>query len=178
MSSDGIKKFSRFKARPGFLWANGNPLFPLVAWLLGCLILLPVGCRTAPMAPLNLSQPGWKLREGQAVWRSGQRAPEIAGELQLAIHADGRVWLQFTKTPIPFVVAQSSPTHWQIQFVPQNRSFSGPGKPPVRLAWLQLARAISGATAAPVWSWQAKPDGSWRLENPSSGEMIAGYLAP
>ena len=118
------------------------------------------------------------MREGQAVWRSGKRAPEIAGELQIATHPDGRVWLQFTKTPIPFVVAQITSTSWQIQFVPQNRSFSGPGQPPTRLAWLQLARAASGATTAKVWSWQTKADGSWRLENPSSGEVIEGYLAP
>ena len=115
---------------------------------------------------------------GQAVWRGGKKAPEIAGELQLATHPDGRVWLQFTKTPIPFVVAQTTATRWQIQFVPQNRTFSGPGRPPSRLAWLQFARAISGGTTAPVWFWQAQMDGSWRLENPSSGEVIVGYLAP
>lgn len=142
------------------------------------LVVFLAGCHTAPLPPVNLSEPGWKLREGQAVWRSGKRASEIAGELQLATHPDGRVWLQFTKSPIPLVVAQISSNHWQIQFVPQNRAFSGPGQPPARLGWLQFAHAVSGATPTPGWSWQKQADGSWRLENAASGEVIAGYFAP
>ena len=149
-----------------------------VPLFLYCFIFAFTACHTVPLPPLNLSEPGWKLREGQAVWRSGKKASEIAGELQLATHPDGRVWLQFTKTPIPLVVGQVTATHWQIQFVPQNRMYRGPGRPPARLSWLQLARAISGSSTPPAWSWQTKPDGSWRLENLATGEVIEGYLAP
>jgi len=143
------------------------------------LLAMSGGCRTAPLLPpANLSEPGWKLHEGQAVWRSGKSAPEIAGELQLASNPDGRVWLQFTKTPIPFVVAQLTLTHWQIQFVPQNRIFVARGTPPSRLAWLQLARALSGLAPADGWLWERKTGDSWRLENKSTGEWIEGYLTP
>jgi hypothetical protein len=137
-----------------------------------------LGCRTVAMPPVNLAEPGWKLREGQAVWRSGKSAPEIAGELQVATHTDGRVWLQFTKTPIPFVVAQLTATSWQIQFVPQNRSFSGGGEPPSRLAWLQLARALGGAASAAGWTFERKAGGAWRLEQSHTGEMLEGFLSP
>ena len=160
-------QFEGFKAR---YWG--------VSLLLGCFLFVLAGCRTAPLPPVNLSEPGWKLREGQAVWRRGKQASEIAGEVQIATHPDGRVWLQFTKSPIPLVVGQITSTRWQIQFVSQNRTFSGPGQPPSRLGWLQLARAVSGAAAAGVWVWQQQADGAWRLENPSSGEVIEGYLAP
>src|SRR6266850_1177041 len=102
-------------------------------------------CRTAPpLPPLNLTEAGWNTRQGQAVWRSKKDAPEISGELILATHSDGRNFVQFTKTPLPFVVAQSTANTWQVLFVPNNRTYSGPGQPPVRLVWLQLPRCLLG----------------------------------
>ncbi len=178
MNTHRTKKPGWRNAAARFLPRKCNAPSCFASLFLGCLLLALGGCRTVPLPPVNLSEAGWKLREGQAVWRSGKRASEIAGELQLATHPDGRVWLQFTKSPIPLVVAQITPTHWQIQFVPQNRAFSGPGQPPTSLGWLQLARAVSGGTPTPAWSWQKQADGSWRLENASSGELIVGYFAP
>src|SRR2546422_5254946 len=65
--------------------------------VLGC-----CACRTVPpLAPANLSEPGWTMREGQAVWRPKTEGPEIAGELLVAIHRTGETYLQFTKTPLP-----------------------------------------------------------------------------
>src|SRR5213593_2130154 len=75
-----------------------HSLFWLVS-VLGC-----GACRTAPpLAPANLSEPGWRIREGQAVWRPKIEAPEIAGELLVATHPNGQTFLQFTKTPLPLV---------------------------------------------------------------------------
>jgi len=92
----------------------------LVVFMLGL-----AGCQTIPaLPPVNLSEPGWTIHEGQAVWRSKKDAPEIAGELLVAVNPDGRSFVQFTKTPLPFIVAQTTINSWQIHFVPNNRTYS------------------------------------------------------
>ena len=149
------------------------PLWGLLA------ALLLAGCRTCPaLSPVDLTAPGWKLRQGQAVWRSKPEAPEIAGELLLATHSDGRAFLQFTKTPIPFVVVQTASNAWQIEFVADNRTYSGHGTGPGRIGWLQVARSFTGATPKPPWHWEDRPGNGWRLENQRGGETIEGYLTP
>ena len=103
------------------------------------------GCRTiAPLPALDINQPGWTVRQGQAVWKSKAAAPEIAGELVLATKPDGSSFLQFTKTPLPFVVAQTTSNSWQIQFVLENRIFSVRGQFLVCLLWLQLLWCLLG----------------------------------
>src|SRR3954468_18100353 len=71
-------------------------------------------CRTAPLAPVDLKEPGWIVREGQAIWRRNKEAPEIAGELLVATR-DGMRFIQFTKTPFPMIVARSTTNRWQIE---------------------------------------------------------------
>src|SRR4030095_2800907 len=99
-------------------------------WLLA-LAFSAISCRTLPpLPPVNLSEPGWTLRQGQAVWRNRREAPEIVGEILYARHRDGRTLLQFTKNPLPFVTARTSADDsWQIEFVPQRRRFRGKGTP-------------------------------------------------
>jgi hypothetical protein len=134
-------------------------------------------CRTAQqLPPLNLTESGWTTRQGQAVWRSKKGAPEISGELILATHTDGRSFVQFTKTPLPFVVAQTGTNFWQAQFVPNNKIYSGHGQPPARLVWLQLPRCLLGITPPKPWSWQRLENHGWRLENRFSGELLEGYF--
>jgi len=136
-------------------------------------------CGTArPLPAVNLAEPGWRVQQGQAVWRTRKDAPEVAGELMVATHSGGRAFLQFTKTPLPFVVAQTTTNAWQIQFVADNRTYSGSGQPPAQLAWLQWVRCLTGSTPAAAWDWQKSEDGRWRLENRSTGEMLEGYLLP
>lgn len=139
-----------------------------------------VACQTPPsgLPPLNLSEPGWTLRQGQAVWRPNSRSPEIAGELLVATHFDGRAFVQFTKTPLPFVVAQITTHSWQIQFVPENRTFSGRGRPAARLIWLHLPGCLAGAPPPPPLAWQPSGTGNWRLQHRSTGESLEGYLTP
>jgi hypothetical protein len=142
-------------------------------------LLLVASCRTSsPLPPANLAEPGWTVRQGQAVWRSKAGAPEIAGEVVLATRADGRTFTQFTKTPLPFLVAQTTANAWQIEFAADNRKFAGRGSPPTRLAWLHLARSLSGVNPPKGWWFTKGGDGSWHLENPKTGEMVEGYLAP
>jgi hypothetical protein len=149
----------------------------LVAFLLG-LSLLPACQTIAPLPPINTNDAGWSVREGQAIWKPKKTAPEIAGELLVATHPDGRSLVQFTKTPIPFVVAQTTTNSWQIHFVPNNKTYSGRGRPPSQLAWLHLARCLAGIAPPKFWHWKQLENGNWRLENHYTGESLEGYLSP
>ncbi|HEX4266174.1 MAG TPA: hypothetical protein VH597_17690 [Verrucomicrobiae bacterium] len=134
------------------------------------------GCLTGPPLPkVNLSEPGWNIRQGQAVWRTKKDAPDIAGEVLAATRADGSAFVQFTKTPFPFAIAQMSPRGWQIEFPPQNKHFAAPGSPPARIVWFQLANALLERPVAKGWTW-SNSDTNWRLKNSSSGESLEGYF--
>src|SRR5262245_37114433 len=125
-----------------------------LAPLLCCLLLGAAGCHLVPPLPaVNLSEPGWRVREGQAVWRAKRDAPEIAGEILVATRPDGRAFVQFTKTPFPFMIAQTTTNTWQAEMPTQNRLYSGRGKPPTRLIWLYLPRVLSGAAPPQGWHW-------------------------
>jgi len=134
-------------------------------------------CRTTPLPSVNLQEPGWTVREGQAIWKRNKAAPEIAGELLLATRADGRALVQFTKTPFPMIIAQSTTNRWQIEIPMQNRRFSGPGSPPKRLIWLYLPGLLAGSSPPKGWSWSMLPENGWRLENARSGEWLQGYFS-
>jgi hypothetical protein len=112
------------------------------------------------------------------VWKSRANAPEIAGELVLATSVDGRTFTQFTKTPLPILVAQTTTNAWQIEFVVESRKFAGRGSPPTRLAWLHLARCLSGVSPPKGWKFTKGDDGSWHIENKKTGELLEGYLTP
>jgi hypothetical protein len=146
--------------------------------LLVYLAILP-GCQTIPtLPPVNLSQPGWTIRQGQAVWRSKKAAPEIAGELLVAVNPDGRSFVQFTKTPFPMVIAQTTSNSWQIQDVRKNRVYSFRGHPPAGLLWLQLPRCFDNSPPLKKWKWEHLENGGFRFQNPSTGELLEGYLNP
>src|SRR5437667_5622 len=143
-------------------------------FVLGC-----GACRTSPpLAPANLSAPGWTIREGQAVWRPKIKRPEIAGELLVATHRTGETYLQFTKTPLPFVVARITTNRWHIEFVTEHREFSGYGQPPSQFGWLHLAACVAGTAPPAQWRWEIFPNDRWRLENRTSGETFEGFLTP
>lgn len=154
---------------------------PLRTWSVRTALLLALvvgaSCRTFPdLPPINLSEPGWTLRQGQAVWRSKRDAPEIAGEVLFATREGQRAMLQLTKSPLPFVNAQVDGERWEIEFVPQQRKFNGEGTPTPRLLWVHLARALSGTRPPePLKFEQTEPHG-FTLENPKTGESISGFL--
>jgi hypothetical protein len=147
--------------------------YAFVSLLLGSAI----SCRTiAPLPAVNLSEPGWTLRQGQALWRTKRDAPEIAGEIIFATHQSGRTLLQLTKNPLPFVTVQTSGDLWQIEFVPQQRRFSGKGSPPRRLPWVHLARALQGTNPPPPLVFKKDGPDNFTFENPDTGETISGFL--
>src|SRR5438105_2797703 len=128
---------------------DANRLLALSLVLLGVL-----GCHTLPpLAPANFSEPDWRVRQGQAVWRSGRSAPEIAGEILVATRTNGDSFIQFTKTPFPLVVAQQTGHQWEIQFPTENKRYSRRGNPPIRLIWFWLARALTGEPLPKKFLW-------------------------
>jgi len=128
-----------------------------------------------PQVPFDLAQPGWKVFQGQATWRPKTGASEIAGELLVAVNADGRGFAQFTKNPLPMVLAQLDGRRWQIEFPADNRRYSGHGERPQRLLWLFLLDALNDPQLAPTL---IRDDGRLLLEDSTTGEQIDGYLAP
>ena len=145
------------------------------AWLFCALVFS--SCRgIAPLPPVNLSAPGWKLQQGQAIWRTERDAPEVAGEIIFATSAEGNSLLQLTKNPLPFVTVQTSGESWQIDFVPKRRRLSGKGTPNARLLWIHLARALSGTRPPAPLTFEQTERHGFRLENPKTGEVITGFL--
>jgi hypothetical protein len=143
------------------------------------LVVLLVGCRTTGKTPLfTAAGPGWRVQEGQALWRPGRQSPELAGELVVARHQGGCSSIEFAKTPLPLVLAQTSGTNWLIEFPARRMSFAGRNPPPPRFAWLYLSAAISGERLPSGLRFEKKADGGWRLENTRSGETLEGFLGP
>lgn len=135
-------------------------------------------CRTiSPLPPVNVSETGWTLQQGQALWRTKRDAPEIAGEILFATHPRGDTMLQLTKNPLPFVTVQTSGESWQIEFVPQRRRFSGQGTPSKRLLWIHLARALSGNKPPDSLKFERSESHGFTLTNPKTGESITGFLS-
>lgn len=135
-----------------------------------------VGCTTlAPLPKVNLQEPGWTMRQGQAVWRLAHGTREIAGDLLLATGPKDSTFVQFSKTPFPLVIAQNDENRWQAEFPPQNKHYSGRGKPPKQIIWLYLARVLAGKPAPRNWTWHEE-NGQWQLENRATGESVEGYF--
>ncbi|MDB6068197.1 MAG: hypothetical protein JWR26_4405 [Pedosphaera sp.] len=151
----------------------------VVGALLYCLLFLGMaGCATvAPLPQVNLKEPGWTVREGQAVWRRKQGAPELAGDILVATRNDGRALVQFSKTPLPLVIAQSTPNSWEVESPVENKRYSGRGQPPARLIFLYLPKMLTGQPPPRGWSWHSLENHGWHLENSATGESLEGYFS-
>jgi len=140
------------------------------------LLLLP-GCISLPPLPAaNFSEPGWTVRQGQAVWRQKRGAPDIAGEILVATNRSGDAFVQLTKNPFPLIIARTAGDAWQIEAPAENRRFARHGTPPARVKlWFLLPKALAGSTLPEPWAWQNSAN-HWQLENRSTGESLEGYL--
>ena len=96
----------------------------------------------------------------------------------MASHTDGRCVVQFLKTPLTLLLAQTSRTNWLVEFPPRQMGFKGRGSPPKSFAWLYLHAALTGDPLPSSFRFERKPDGGWRLENTRSGESMEGFLGP
>jgi hypothetical protein len=167
---------------PGYMFkkilertAPPSTSIPLILSILGTFLLF--GCRSAgPLASVDLSQPGWKVRQGEAVWVRGPKGPELAGDLTVATAPD-RVVVQFSKTPFPIVTAQKTADAWEIQIPVQNKRHSGHGRPPHQIFWLYLPQMLAGERASHGWKVERLPDNHFRLRNWATHESLEGYLS-
>ncbi len=174
-------------------------LLPWSALLAG--LLLCAGCQTSTRSLFTAAGPEWRVQQGQAVWRPGRKYPELGGDVLLVTDGQGRCLVQFSKTPMTLVSAQTTPGAWLIQFPPgegrvlqppkelpgAGMGKDGSGRPlafkgrqpaPGRFAWLYLGSALAGQPLPPAFRFERKPDGGWRLENTRSGEFLEGFLTP
>jgi hypothetical protein len=142
------------------------------------MLALFCGCRTTTQNLFTASDPGWHVQQGQALWRPERGLPEFGGDLVLAGDANGRCLLQFDKTPLSMVFAQTTTNRWLIRFPQQQMGFSGHGPPPTRFAWLYLHAALTGEQLPPALHFERRPQGGWRLENTRTGEILEGFLSP
>jgi hypothetical protein len=143
------------------------------------LLVFCEGCRTGPpMPPADFSAPGWRVQQGQAVWKPSQNRPELAGDLLLATNLNGNFFVQFSKMPFTLATAQVSGDHWQIEFGADKYSWHGHGTPPDRFVWFQLPRALPGKSLGGNWKFTRVENNSWRLENARTGETLEGEFFP
>jgi hypothetical protein len=149
----------------------------LAGFALLLLALAGTGCRTAQ--PLFMATgPGWRMQEGQAIWRPSRTTPELAGDLVAGRNEDGRWFLEFSKSPLPLVSAQHAEGTWWINFAPRRMAFRFHHRPMNHFTWLYLPEALAGEPVPAPLKFEKKPGGAWLLENTKSGEKVEGFLAP
>lgn len=142
-------------------------------------LILCAGCRTTRHLPsADFSAPGWRVQQGQAVWKPLLNRPEIAGDLLLATNLNGDFFLQFSKMPFPLATAQVSGDQWQIEFGADKYSWHGHGTPPTRFVWFQLPRVLRDPDVGGDWQFIRVETNSWRLENSRTGETLEGEFFP
>jgi len=136
------------------------------------------GCQTSRQSLFTAAGPGWHVQQGQALWRPKNGLPEFGGDLVLARDDAGRCLIQFDKTPMAILFAQTTSNHWLIRFPQQQMGFSGRGPGPTRLCWLYLPAALAGKPLPVPLHFENKADGGWRLDNSRTGETLEGFLSP
>jgi hypothetical protein len=139
-----------------------------------CFFLLLLGCSTLSqrsLPPLDTSAPGWKTGQGQALWKAPKDRPEIAGDVVISVHPELGSFIQFSKT-LPILTARLAPEGWEFHTIPENKRYSAGGKPPRRIVWLQLLRALDGREISDHWNVAHPSDQYIVLEDPDSGERL------
>ncbi len=136
---------------------------------------LAAGCAAPRLAPVDLAEPGWTIRESAAVWHPPGNAPELAGELLVASHPDGRRFVQFSKQSFPVVVATVAPAGWSIGSpLRKGPPFGGRGRPTDRVPWFQFRSLPPGTPDSPRWQSVGTPGQPWRLQATRGNEFVEG----
>lgn len=143
------------------------------ALLLLGILSMGTGCSTAPTFPtVDLSEAGWKVRELPAVWRPRQGAPELTGELLLAINGGSRL-VQFSKQGLPILTAQMSTNGWRVSSALQAGSHTGRLPPPRQVLWFLIDNSPPQGAVPSPWRLEDRgPGGGWTLSNPRTGESL------
>lgn len=154
-------------------------LLPSMAPLAAALQLL-ASCANMPMRqPLDITGPGWKVREGQATWTPGHAESPINGELTLASGPPNSFFVQFSKPPFTLVTGQASGGSWLLEYPLQRKTLAGREAPPLDRVWFALANALGDQRRpVPGWAFAKTPNGGWALANRRTGERLEGFLNP
>lgn len=148
-------------------------LASMVAWA-------GAGCAVPVMAPLDIAEPGWRVRETEVVWRPSAKAPELMGELIVAHHVDGRRWVQFGKQGLPWLTARRDPLGWTLETTMRRGVTGGRGHPPARVPWFLVDDLPpSRPTGMSPWHLQTMgtgPGAAWKLANAATGEFVEGTV--
>ena len=149
-------------------------------WMLLLLAALSfAGCQTHQpytWTRFTLSDPGWKVWNGQAVWKPTRAVPELTGDVLLAVNTNGSAFIEFTKT-LPFVVARLDGRRWQVEFPGSHKPYAGHYPLPHFFAWLQLPTLVEGRPPGKGWTAKGGLD-QFELHSRLAGETLRGYLAP
>lgn len=147
-------------------------------FLVLAVIALASGCASLPPQPaVNLSEPGWVIREGQAAWKKSPTSAEVRGKLLVALNADGRNVVQFDAVSGEVVRAQSTTNYWQAQLPGRAEVLTGRGKTPQRILWLQLPEGLLGNSAEETeWLMNRERGKPWRFYHDVTGESLEGTL--
>jgi hypothetical protein len=150
---------------------------PKVGVLLAVLCLavgVCVSCRTIPPSPpIDFASPGWRIQQGQAVWKPASGKSELVGELLLATRTNGDLCVQFTKTPFVLVNATFADGRWRMDYLAGNYLWRGIGTPPARFSWFELPRVLAGDEPHRGWRF-TRTNNLWRLERRLTGERLEG----
>jgi hypothetical protein len=164
--------------KPATAFPVGHPARQILASVVLAGLVFLSGCQTSPQSLLTAAGPNWHVQQGQALWRPQRGLPEFGGDFVLARDDAGRCLMQFDKTPIAILSAQTTSNQWLIKFPQRNLSFSGRGPGSTRFSWLYLPVALDGKPLPKNFNFERKPDGGWRLENARTGETVEGFLSP
>ncbi len=150
-------------------------LFRLPAlFSLAVAVLLLAGCATPSVLPsLDVSGPGWKTWEGQAVWENRFDKNPLIGEFVTGVsQSEGVRFAELSKGGIPIVRARRTAEKWEIQFVPMNLAQKGKGTN-VSKKWifLHLPDIMAGANPPEGWSVERAKD-RVILTNPKLKERL------
>lgn len=150
-----------------------------VALLLLAVLSLGAGCSTAPtFPPVDLSDAGWKVRELPAVWRPRRGAPELTGELLVAVNGGSRL-VQFSKQGLPVLTAQTSTNGWRVSSALQAGSHTGRLPAPRQVLWFLIDNSPPQAAVPSPWRLEdPAPGGGWTLSNPRTGESLETAPVP
>ena len=135
------------------------------------------GCQSVPPEKaMDISEPGWTVRQGRATWKLKPTDPGISGELVVATHWNGRSVVRFNRASQPLIAVQSDTNRWQLQDFEKNKTRIGRGAPPDRIVWLQLERGLVEMKEGSDWVMNRTRQGPWRFVNDANGETLEGSL--
>ncbi len=180
MTTTGLLKTGGRDDRPVTAFSVGHLLRHFLSLVLLAGLAFLCGCQTSTQSLFTTAGPDWHVQQGQALWRPKSGLPEFGGDLVLARDGAGRCLIQFDKTPMAILSAQTTSNRWLIRFPQRQMSFSGRGPGPTRVGFisLYLPTALAGNPLPKQLHFESKPDGGWRLENSRTGETLEGFLSP